>query len=222
MEPMSGTVRVVSGSSPEWFTLAHSVDADGVRVRGYASVYGVLDWYSSILTPGAIDQEGLRYLEEHGVLLYQHDPDKPLGRIEVARSTDVGLWVEGTVVDTPYSAEVVPLLRKGLVTGLSVGFVPIETVELNDRTLTDLGIQLSERDRKRIRPWSRIFTRVQVLEVSLVTIPANPKAWVKNGLHVHVPDVASHPSPESAVWRMRWRLAHKTLLEVMKRVSDAR
>jgi HK97 family phage prohead protease len=85
-------------------------------------------------------------------LLWQHQAGRPIGRVESMREDRRGLRVIGRVVD----GEAAALLAAGVVTGLSFGYRVREAKGAGPRELTDL----------------------ELVEVSLVTFPMQPKARV--------------------------------------------
>src|SRR5689334_7619435 len=100
--------------------------------------------------------------------LWQHDSRDPIGWIEKAKVTGNQIEIEGRVADIP--AEDSPVLKErlqtawaymknGLVPGLSIGFREIESESIEGT-------------------WGYRFTAWDWLELSAVTIPANPDARI--------------------------------------------
>jgi HK97 family phage prohead protease len=91
-------------------------------------------------------------------LLWQHSPDRPIGRIESLAEDACGLRVIGRLTpEARHAAEAAALLRDGAVGGLSFGYrVRAKEPRHGGRTLTDLDL----------------------VEVSLVTFPMQPGARV--------------------------------------------
>lgn len=147
--------------------------ADGARTfSGYGAVFGNVDSYGDVIQKGAF----ARTLREHAAegrmpaMLAQHgggafggsaEDMMPIGVWTSMMEDDHGLVVEGRLSDTPRGNEAYTLLKDKALRGLSIGYVARKFVmrtkpEEPRRTLTD----------------------VELLEVSLVTFPANPKARV--------------------------------------------
>lgn len=123
---------------------------------GHASVYGVVDSYNEIVEKGAFS----RTLERKGgkaPLLWQHNPDDPIG-INELDDTDEALITKGRInLDVQRGREAHSLLKMGAVQGLSIGF----------QTVKDA--------------WDgavRKLKEVDLWEVSVVTFPANPMSNV--------------------------------------------
>ena len=79
-------------------------EAGAVRIRGYASTPD-LDRYRDIVEPTAFKDALGMYLK-NPVLLRSHNPDKPVGLVDVATITEKGLWVEGIIKDKEIADEI--------------------------------------------------------------------------------------------------------------------
>lgn len=129
-------------------------DADG-KFEGKLSTYGNVDEVNDIVEAGAFDtsvkQNGTKY-----PLLYQHDSFSPMGSFDVVGTKDA-LDIEGHFnQETQKGREAFALLKAGDITGLSIGFWPINYY------YDDKGV--------------RHLTEVELLEGSFVTFPANKLA----------------------------------------------
>lgn len=141
---------------------AGDVGSDGT-FTGYGSVFGVEDSYGEIVSPGAF-AESLANFEAKGrqvPILWGHNWDKPIGVYSSIEEDDVGLRVEGRLLidEVRQAAEAHALMKAGAVTGLSIGYYVIE----------------SERPEK---TGPVLLTKLDLIEVSLVTFPANDAARV--------------------------------------------
>jgi HK97 family phage prohead protease len=122
-----------------------------MRFAGYAAVFDRPDRGGDVVRGGAF----ARSLERGGgrvPLLWQHEAGRPIGRIEYLREDKRGLRVIGRLVDARAAA----LLKEGAVRGLSFGYRVREAKGEAPRELLDL----------------------ELVEVSLVTFPMQPKARV--------------------------------------------
>lgn len=127
------------------------------ELEGYGSTFGNTDLTGDIVAPGAF----AKTLSEHKAastmpaLLWSHDASAPCGVWTDAREDRIGLRMKGKLsLDTVRGAEARALCRDGAL-GLSIGYVTRDaTYEKGRRVLKDL----------------------QLFEVSLVAIPANPQA----------------------------------------------
>jgi HK97 family phage prohead protease len=127
------------------------------EIEGYASTFGNVDLAGDIVAPGAF----AKTLAEHRdagtqpAMLWSHDPGAPVGVWTDAREDRIGLRTKGRLsLDTTRGAEARALAIDGAL-GLSIGFVTRDAAYEKRR---------------------RVLKDVQLFEVSLVAIPANPQA----------------------------------------------
>ena len=130
--------------------------------EGYGSVFDNTDLGNDVIRKGAF-QKSLRRKGPKGIkLLYQHKSDMPIGVFEKISEDEKGLYVKGQLaLQTQAGREAYELMKMGALSGLSIGF----------RT-NEKGYHYDKRTRK------RIIEEVELMEVSLVTFPMNPKAQV--------------------------------------------
>jgi HK97 family phage prohead protease len=138
-----------------------SLKMDGAtgKFAGYASVFGGVDLYGDTIVKGAF----LDTLRANGLpkMFWNHDWDMPIGKWDVAREDDHGLWVEGTL--TPglsLSEDVKAALQHGTIDGLSIGGY----LKRGDYEETEEG--------RRITKWTSL------MEVSPVVFPADASARI--------------------------------------------
>jgi len=129
--------------------------------EGYAAVFSVIDKVGDRIAPGAFS-EALASCRLDGrlpPLLWQHDPKEPIGVLRDMREDASGLYVKGElfVADIARAREAYKLLRENVVTGLSIGY----------------RAKGAHREGK-----ARVLTGIELLEVSMVTFPANDFARV--------------------------------------------
>lgn len=137
--------------------------ANGV-FEGYAAVFGNVDSAGDRILPGAF-AASLAQLRAAGRLppmLWQHDPARPIGQWEEMREDGHGLYVRGRLFtgDIAQAREAYALLKQNAVSGLSIGYRAAE----------------SRRDAK---DGVRLLTRLELIEVSIVTFPANDRARIR-------------------------------------------
>lgn len=147
---------------PTSFLLKAVNDAKG-QIEGYASLYNVEDSDADVVAPGAFDAS-LKQWNSTGrspPLLWQHDTAQPIGLWQLIRSDSTGLFVRGQlfVNEIAKAAEAYALLKRGALSGLSIGYRP----------------EVVRRDGKR---GVRILDRIKLYEISLVTFPALDAARV--------------------------------------------
>lgn len=128
-----------------------------MRFAGYAAVFDRPDQSGDIVRPGAFARavaRGGRAVP----LLWQHAPDKPVGRIEVLAEDARGLRVIGRLsLRSQLAREAAALVAEGAVSGLSFGY----------RVRAAQGVE-----------GARELTDLDLVEVSLVTMPMQPLARV--------------------------------------------
>lgn len=131
--------------------------------RGIASVFGgIVDAYiPTIIDKGAFTktlQEQTRGVK----ILWQHNPDEPIGVPTDMFESDRGLVLQAQISTTTRGQDAITLLRDGVIDGLSIGFDAIkqEFIELEDGSTI--------RHIKEIRLW----------EISVVTWGADPNARI--------------------------------------------
>jgi len=130
------------------------------RFKGVAAVFSNIDRQGDIIRPGAFALTLGEFIK-NGFLANAHDWSNPVGTIETAIETEAGLEVEGEFHSTP-SAQLVrqvtrERLARGKSVGMSIGF-GVTDFEFEEKT----GI--------------RVIKAIDLFEVSIVTVPANPRA----------------------------------------------
>lgn len=135
-------------------------DSETGVISGYASVFGNVDSYGDIVEPTAFDAT----LKERGLpaMLWQHNQDCPIGVWTACKPDTKGLAITGNLLadDVEKAKEAYALLKAGAIKGLSIGYRTIKSF-YDERGL-------------------RHLSEVELLEVSLVTFPANDKANITN------------------------------------------
>jgi HK97 family phage prohead protease len=136
-----------------------SVEADGT-FSGYASLFGAVDLGQDLVMPGAfaesLDARGARGVK----LLFQHDPNEPIGVWLELNEDDKGLFARGRLMpEVTRAREVLSLMRAGALDGLSIGFRTVQ-----GRTDPTTGV--------------RRLDKIDLWEISVVTFPMLPEARV--------------------------------------------
>jgi HK97 family phage prohead protease len=138
--------------------LGEVIDADekmGI-VKGYGSVFGNVDSDGDIITKGAYTKT----ISENGnrvKYLYQHDMDKPIGKMIHLEEDAKGLVFEAQVPKTQLGKDVIELMKAGVISENSVGILPLQ---------------------KRMNGEYRELTEVKLFEISAVTLAANDQAMI--------------------------------------------
>lgn len=140
-----------------------SIAEDGT-FSGYGSVFGTVDSYNEVVAPGAFT-ESLAEIAAKGrtvPVLWQHRSSEPIGGWNSLKEDERGLWCDGEllIADVAQAREAYALAKRRIVTGLSIGYWVRES-SYDEKT----GI--------------RTLTKLDLVEVSLVTFPANDDARIE-------------------------------------------
>jgi hypothetical protein len=142
---------------------ASGVSDDGT-FEGYGSVFGVVDSYNEVVAPGAFTESlaELKAKDRTVPVLWQHRQDQPIGVYDEIVEDETGLFVKGRLLtdDVAQAKEAHALLKAGAVTGLSIGYWVRES-SFDEKTNV------------------RTLLKLDLVEVSLVTFPANDDARVE-------------------------------------------
>ena len=146
--------KIIYKASP----IGELIDADeksGI-VKGYGSVFGNIDSDGDIINKGAYSKT----ISENGKrvkYLYQHDMDRPLGKMVDLYEDEKGLIFEASIPKTQLGADVMELMKAGVITENSVGILPITKEIIGD---------------------NRHINEVKLFEISAVTLAANDQAMI--------------------------------------------
>lgn len=122
---------------------------------GYASVFAINDKHNDIVLPGAFADTDLTKVK----ILWQHEHQHPIGKILAIQEDSYGLWVEiKLLLDITKAKDVYAMLKENIIQHMSIGYIPIK-YKTNAKK-------------------QRILEKVELLEISLVTFPANEMASV--------------------------------------------
>lgn len=112
--------------------------------EGYGSVFGNVDSYGEKVMPGAFIESLARHKREGTavMMLWQHNPDEPIGVWEDLAEDAKGLWGKGRLImEVQRAKEVYALLKAKAVRGLSIGYREVEAdVEQAVRLLKKLDL----------------------------------------------------------------------------------
>ena len=126
-----------------------------MRFAGYAAIFGRPDRGGDVVRAGAFERS-LKQGAGAVPLLWQHKAGRPVGRVEYLKEDGRGLRVIARLSDGPSGRAAAALLREGKVAGLSFGYHVRQAKGRTPRELTELDL----------------------VEISLVTVPMQPKARV--------------------------------------------
>lgn len=146
-----------------------------MRFKGYGAVFGNVDSYGDVIEQGAFSKtlkaaaksgEFPSMLLQHGGWGINADDMMPVGIWETLTEDSKGLASEGILAATQRGTEAYTLLKmkpRPAITGLSIGYIPKKFT---------IGTKPEEP--------RRLLHEVELIEISLVTFPANGKARVTN------------------------------------------
>jgi HK97 family phage prohead protease len=127
-------------------------------VTGYAAVADVVDSQYEIITKEALDGAS-KDLLQYTTVLYNHDPDRPIGKVLEARPEGTGLFVKVQISNT--EDEIWNKITEGIISKFSFR-----------GTVTDYAEQYE----KSLERYVTVIKGFRVFEISLVSVPANPHA----------------------------------------------
>jgi len=182
------------------------VEADGT-FEGYASLFGKVDLGRDVVEPGAFAAS----LQKRGAarvrMLFQHDPNAPIGTWLEIREDARGLFVRGRLaLEAARAREVHSLMKEGALDGLSIGFRTVRA-----RTEAKTGI--------------RRILEVDLWEISVVTFPMLPEARIE-AVKARRRFRGSLTPPDMAPVHARWsgrvaaRRSEKRLIATIRRATE--
>lgn len=150
-------------------------DDETMTFSGYGAVFGNLDAYDDIIEKGAftdtlseITKSGKwpSMLSQHGGWGVTSQDNTPVGIWTKMIEDDHGLYVEGKLADTERGRELYTLMKmqpRPAIDGLSIGFRIKDSVD-------------EVRNKKNVR----IIKSIDLVEVSIVSFPANSEARISD------------------------------------------
>jgi len=130
--------------------------------EGYGSMFGNVDMGGDVVVRGAFKKSLRKYRDEGALplMFWAHDPAQVPGMWTDMAEDSKGLYVKGALADTQLGNEVRTLLGMKAVRGLSIGF----SLSQNGVDYDDNGV--------------RMIKEADLWEVSVVSLPMNPRATV--------------------------------------------
>jgi HK97 family phage prohead protease len=157
---------------------------DGIKIGGYLSTFKNMDRYGDIVAKEAFDESIKDIKKKRGGILpmlkdHWSVVDKQAGSWNFFKVDEKGLYVEGIIANSPLNEHLIKLVEGNHINTLSMG-----------------GMFVFE-DKK----GKRFIVKVNLLEGSIVTIPANPKAqFSKKSLFEH--EMKSERVSEEKTWEV--------------------
>ena len=148
------------------FTMMKSEgEKDAGTISGYFSTYDrIPDSYGDVIAPGAFT-ETIKKREESGhpfPLCWNHDLNQIIGKVDKIEDTEKGPLMTASFFDTPLAQEKRALVQEGVVFQFSFAYDILEA----GPTEIEEGVKAYE------------LKKLDLFEVSIVPIPANPRAEV--------------------------------------------
>lgn len=131
-------------------------------IWGYGSYFDKVDHQRDIIVKGAFSKtlKAWQLSGKQPKILWQHQADKPIGLWDTLVENEQGLYVSGHLaLGTRYADEAYHLLKEQIIDGLSIGFRTLKAVQDPQRK-------------------ARLILDLDLIEISLVTFGANPKATI--------------------------------------------
>lgn len=135
-------------------------DKGGLTISGYGAYFGNVDSYGDIIEPGAFSKT-LIERKDRIAFCYQHDIWNPIGKIQDISEDEKGLKI--TVKLSDAEKDIQTKVKEGILKEMSIGY---RTMESKQET----------RDGNQIN----LLTEIKLIEVSLVTVAANPLAVIES------------------------------------------
>jgi HK97 family phage prohead protease len=155
-------------SAPALKTKDFALDVKAVsetgKITGYASVFGVRDSYNEVVMPGAFADSLANHKRSgtYPLMLWQHNPDDPIGTWDDMSDDGKGLFSEGQLLigqNVPTADKAYSLVKAKALRGLSIGYREI-----------DVEPAVNGEPRKLIK--------LDIMEASIVSFPANRRAVI--------------------------------------------
>lgn len=134
-----------------------------LHIKAYGLAFGNIDSWGDIILPGACDKFLASDEADRMALCWQHERATVIGRITDKGVDDYGMWIEADILPTTAGKDAAILIKSGAVKEFSIGYRATK-YHYEKREGYDYDI--------------RILEEIEVLEVSPVTIAANPKAII--------------------------------------------
>lgn len=142
-------------------------------VISYISV-NVVDRDKEVVDPkGAI----LDNYRKNPVVLYNHNTNiPPIGKNLWIRTSEDGIVAKTQFASTEFAKDIQRLFEGGYLNAFSIRFIPLDWEEVTIREARAKGIKIPEAIGYSDDDVVRVYTKWELLEYSVVPIPANPEA----------------------------------------------
>jgi len=178
------------------FKIKSEDEEEGI-FEGYASIFGNKDLGNDVVEEGAFVKSLRKRKAKNVKMLWQHKTDMPIGIYESISEDGEGLKVRGRLaLGTQGGRDAYELLKMGAIDGLSIGYKADPAKQYYD-------------DRKR----KRHLKELDLMEISLVTFPMNPKAQIQavKGADRTIRDWEKFLRDEGSLSRSEAKIASKAI-----------
>lgn len=150
-----------------------SVNAKDREITAWAS-RAIIDRDDEVILGRAwMQPNSTRAFELNPVLLASHDYNSlPIGKVTKLEKSNDGLSFKAKFAKTAAAEEAWTIVRDLGLAAFSVGFIPKAYEELTPGDAQKHGYDISGLTKDRIK----VYTDIELLEISLVAVPANPRA----------------------------------------------
>ena len=147
--------------------IAHTRKTNSLKkgvLEGVASAMTV-ERDGELILPSAFEKSIPAFLEKNPVMLWNHDPSQPIGRVAEMWVEDDQVPFKAHLADTPKAQEIAALYRGGTLNSVSVGFMPLAfSDDEADKLPGQKGVTITE---------------LELYELSAVAIPSNRDALAR-------------------------------------------
>ena len=130
-----------------------------LTITGYGAYFNNIDAHKDIIKPGAFEAT-LIDMKGRIAFCYQHDIWNPIGKIQDIKEDAKGLWIQ--VMISAAEDDIQTKVKEGILREMSIGYFTVDS-----HTETIDGDEV------------RILTKLNLYEISLVTIASNPLAIIE-------------------------------------------
>lgn len=133
------------------------IDDEKWYIEGYAGSTE-LDLVGDIITEDAF-KIAENDLLGNSTVLYNHDPEQPIGKIEEVKATPEGLWIKALISQTV--PDIWQKVKEGVLNKFSIRGKVVDAIK---KFIKDIGKVVN------------VINEIYLIEASLVALPANPAA----------------------------------------------
>lgn len=175
-------------------------DADERIIEGWASTKD-LDRYNEIVEPAAF-KKSLKTYMKNPVLFFGHEWwSLPIGKVLSAKIKDDGLWVKAKISES--ADEVWSLLKEEMLKTFSIGYKLLKYEKDQETDITTL-------------------LDLELLEISVVGIPANPEAMIElaKSKGINIKSLISASDDDSGASKKETIMENEAIEKLGKQVDD--